>query len=112
MLDLLSTVSAPSGGGPPDEYDELTVVGLPIFQRGTVEVNVYLPDRFDGRDFLVTGDSNLTALAEKFLTAELVEPRNLWTRPQPLTTTLALNKSARRAPGHSADCAAVTAEQR
>jgi hypothetical protein len=42
-----------------DEYDEIKVSRLTLFQQGSVELSVYLPDVLNGRSFLVDGQLNL-----------------------------------------------------
>ncbi len=37
-----------------EENDELKISRLPLYQQGTLECSVYLPDMFNGRDFLLT----------------------------------------------------------
>jgi hypothetical protein len=42
-----------------DEYDEIQVSQLTLFQQGSVELSVYLADVLDGRSFLVDGQLDL-----------------------------------------------------
>jgi hypothetical protein len=46
-----------------EEHDELKICRLPLFQQGTLECSVYLPNLFDGRPFLLDGDITLERLA-------------------------------------------------
>lgn len=42
-----------------DEYDEIKVSRLTLFQQGSVELSVYLADVLDGRDFSIDGQLDL-----------------------------------------------------
>lgn len=45
-----------------DEYDQIQVGRLALYQQGSLEVSVYLPDVLDGRNFLVDGAVALAKL--------------------------------------------------
>lgn len=47
-----------------EENDELKISRLPLFQHGSLECAVYLPNRFDGRPFLLDGGIDLERLAQ------------------------------------------------
>ena len=46
-----------------EENDELKISRLPLFRHGSLECSVYLPNRFDGRPFLLDGGIDLERLA-------------------------------------------------
>lgn len=46
------------------EHDELKISRLPLLRHGSLECSVYLPNRFDGRPFLLDGGIDLSRLAQ------------------------------------------------